>query len=214
MADLDTARTSPAKSSRILSFGRLRKSRSGGFTLIEILIVLAIIGTAMAIATPRLFKTNTNIKSVTRNFLVLGKEVRNRARLSHSTVRLAIDLNPQEPQYWVEKSNGPVLIDPEAREEETSDEEKPSVWQLDTVLTNQKKSLPSGLYFAEVETLSMNGPQTEGIAYIHFFPEGLMEAASIQITDRKQMTWTLIYNPLTGQADVATEARSLRDVNR
>lgn len=216
MAEVVTPRTSPAKSFKGLRrFMPINGSRSG-FTLIEIMIVLAIIGAALSIGMPRLFRKDNNIKSVTRSFLVLGKEVRNRARLSNSTMRLVLDLDPQNPQYWVEKANGAKLLDPEAEKEaeKTSDEEKPSEWQVDTVLTKKKKALPSGLYFGAVETIHMKSPQTEGIAYVHFFPEGLMEAASVQITDRKKLTWTLIYNPLTGQADIATEARSLKDVTR
>ncbi|MBX2989279.1 MAG: prepilin-type N-terminal cleavage/methylation domain-containing protein [Bdellovibrionaceae bacterium] len=191
------------------------RSRSG-FTLIEIMIVIAIIGAAIAIATPRLFKKDTNIKSVARQFLVLGKEVRNRARLSNATMRLVLDLDPAEPKYWVERAKGPQLIDPEAEEkrDEEEDGKKPPMWDMDTVLIKEKRKLPSGLYFGSVETLHMKAPQTEGVAYVHFFPEGLMEAASIQITDRKNLTWSLIYNPLTGQADIVESARALKDVNR
>lgn len=216
MADLVTPRMFPTKTSSLRRiFLRSRRSQSG-FTLIEIMIVLAIIGAALSIATPRLFQRKPNIKSATRTFLVLGKEVRNRARLSSSTMRLVLDLNPQEPMYWVEKSNGPQLIDPkaEAEKKKEDDKEKPSLWNPDEVLTPKKKSLPSGLYFGAVQTINMTSPQTEGVAYVHFFPEGVMEAASIQITDKKNLTWTLIYNPLTAQADIVQEARNLKDVAR
>lgn len=210
--------TSPAKIFRFFAPPLQRARSSSGFSLIEVLLVLAIIGAAMAIATPRLFRRDPNIKSVARQFLVLGKEVRNRARLSNSTLRLVLDLNPAEPKYWVEKANGAKLIDPEIEEKKndrSSDEEKkPPEWNLDDVLTKDKRSLPSGLFFGAIETIHMKAPQTEGLAYIHFFPEGLMEAASVQITDRKRLTWTLIYNPLTGQADLVQEARSLKDVSR
>lgn len=204
--------TSPVKSSK----GR------GGFTLVEILVVLGILAVAITVAAPKLLNRSPNVKAVARQFLVLGKEARNRARLSNSTVRLAIDMDPKAPKYWIEKSNGPKLIltaeeaDREReREEKKSKEDKtPPQWQVDTVLTKEKMPLPGGLYFGSVETLNMKQPQTEGVAYIHFFPEGLMEAAALQITDRKNMTWTLVYNPLTGQADVVEQAKSLKDVNK
>lgn len=174
----------------------------------------------MTLAIPRLFgKKENNIKSVTRHFLVLGKEVRNRARLKNTAMRLVIDMDPAAPKYWVEMANGPQLIDPNAEEKKKfelsdKDKEKPEPWSMDKVLTKDKKELPSGLYFGSVETINMKGPQTDGVGYIHFFPEGLMEAAAIQITDRQRLTWTLIYNPLTGQADIAETARALKDANK
>lgn len=193
---------------------------SAGYTLIEILVVLGIIAASLSIALPRLFKKDANIRPVARHFLVLGKEVRNHARLKNSTMRLAIDMDPAKPKYWVEKSAGIKLIDnnpdkPPEQQPDSKDGKKPTPdWDIYTTLTKEKKDLPSGLYFGSVETINMKQPQTEGIAYIHFFPEGLMEASSVQITDRKNITWTLIFNPLTGQADIVEEARSLKDVSR
>lgn len=150
--------------------------------------------------------------------MVLGKEVRNRARLKNVPLRLVIDMDPAAPKYWVEMAEGPELIDPEASEKKktalSDDKDKPPPWKMDKVITKDKKDLPSGLFFGSVETINMKGPQTDGVAYIHFFPEGLMEAAAVQITDRKRLTWTLIFNPLTGQADIAEEPRALKDVNK
>lgn len=207
--------TFPAKIYRSL------RPHQAGFTLIEIMIVLAIIGAALSIAAPRLFKTNNNIKSVARTFLVLGKEIRNHARLTNSTMRLVLDLDPAAPKYWIEKANGPRMIDndPEeaaklAEKNKDDDKKKPDEWQPYTLLMKKKKELPSDLFFGPVETIHMKAPATEGLVYIHFFPEGLMEAASVQITNRKGVTWTMLYNPLTGHADIIEEARSLKDVSR
>ena len=55
---------------------------------------------------------------------------------------------------------------------------------------------------------------TEGMAYIHFFPQGLIETAALQIADPKGNVFTLVYNPLTGKADIITEARDLKDLAR
>lgn len=215
MAAAATALTSIAR-----KFRRPRdRSRSSGFTLIEIMIVLAIVAALIATAAPRLLRRDKNVRSVVRHFIVLGKEVRNRARLSNATMRLVIELDPQKPRYWVEKSSGPKLLDPDAedadrRDEDEEEEGKPKDWQTDTVLTKNPKELPDGLYFGSVETLNMKAPVTEGTAYIHFFPEGLMEAAAVQITDREKLTWTLVFNPLTGQADIVEQARSLKEIRR
>jgi general secretion pathway protein H len=52
------------------------------------------------------------------------------------------------------------------------------------------------------------------MAYIHFFPEGFVEAAAVQITNGKSLTWTLVFNPVTGQADIIEQARALKDIQR
>ncbi|MGZ3775499.1 MAG: pilus assembly FimT family protein [Pseudobdellovibrionaceae bacterium] len=190
-----------------------------GFTLIEIMIVLAIIAALITVAAPRLVKKDSNIKSVARNFIVLSKEVRNKARLTNSTYRLVISLNPKEAKYWIERANGPQPVDPNAAEKEkkkSEDKEKapPPLFQMDKSLFKKEKVLPNGLYFGSVETINVKTPVTSGLAYIHFFPEGFVEAAAVQITDGNKLTWTLVFNPLTGQADIIEKASSLKDTQR
>lgn len=197
-------------------------SRKGqrGFTLIEIMIVLAIIAALIVVAAPRLTKKDGNIKNVARHFLVLSKEIRNKARLSNSTYRLVINMDPQDEKYWVEKANGPQAIDPEAYEKEKEKEKDskenapPPLFQIDKSLTKKEQTLPSGLRFGSVETVNMKAPMTEGTAYVHFFPEGFVEASAIQITDGNKLTWTLVFNPLTGQADIIEKAQALKDIQR
>jgi general secretion pathway protein H len=81
-------------------------------------------------------------------------------------------------------------------------------------VTRKEQVLPSGLRFASLETANMKSPITSGTAYIHFFPEGFVEAAALQITDGKKLTWTLVFNPLTGQAEIVEKAQSLKDIQR
>lgn len=189
-----------------------------GFTLIEIMIVLAIVAGLITLGAPRLLKKDGNIKSVARNFIVLSKEVRNKARLTNSTYRLAISMEPGEEKYWLERASGPQAVDPEAYEKE-KDEDKdedapPPLFQVDTSLIKKEKKLPEGLRFGSVETVNMKAPMTSGVAYIHFFPEGFVEASAVQITNGNNLTWTLVFNPLTGQADIIEKASSLKDIQR
>lgn len=193
------------------------KSRfSSGFTLIEILIVLAIITAVIAVGMTRIQKKENNIKSVARQFTVLGKEIRNHARLTNSTLRLVVELNEKKSRYWVEKASGVSLRDTEEQKETSKkkDDEKPkSPFQIYKPLTKSEKSLPAGLFFSSLEIHDQN-PVKEGQAYIHFSPEGFVDASALQISDGKKITWTLVFNPLTGQSDILTEAKSLKDITR
>lgn len=159
-----------------------------------------------------------NLKSIARKLVVTSKEVRNRARLNNSTYRLAFKIEDNSSSYWVERASGPQLIDPNADEEDPKDNEdpenkKPPLFQKDESLVKEKP-LASGLRFVHIETINMKSPVTSGLAYIHYSPEGFVEASVIQIANSKNQIWTLVINPLTGQADIVEEAKSLKDLQR
>lgn len=190
----------------------------------EILIVLTIIGAVTGLVLPRLFDKKSNNRKVFREFTVAGKDLRNRAKLSGVTYRLAFRLTENQQAWWVEKSNKVVLIDKKKleaqREAEKStfkkDEEgkPPAEFQPDTSIFKKEQTLPKGFSFKQIES----GPQelvaTDGTAYIHFFPQGLIEPSTIQILDDKKNTWTLVFNPITGQSDIIPEAKTLKDLER
>lgn len=187
-----------------------------GFTLIEILIVLAILAGIIAVGMPRLRLNNNNIKKVVRDLTVLTKEVRNQSRLKSMTHRLVFKLEGNEHSYWVESATGQVLAQSEdelKKISEMSEDERPvSPFQKSTKFFKKDRVLPAPYYFARIETVNRPTPVENGMAYIYFSPEGLVEQSVIQITDRKNMTWSLILNPLTGQADIVEKAFSLKDL--
>lgn len=186
-----------------------------GFTLIEVLIVLGMLSAIAVIVLPRMRAQQTNIRQVTREMASLGREIRNQSRLKNMTHRLVIEMNADDHAYWVENAAGPVLVKTEEQkkqEADLSEEDRPKdPFQRAEKLTKKNKKLPSGLFFGSVETTSQIEPLTKGTAYIYFSPEGLVEKSAIQITDRKNLTWTLIFNPLTGQSDIVEKAISLKD---
>ena len=200
-----------------------RKARAG-FSLLEIVIVLSIIGAIMAVALPRLFDKRQDTRKVFREFAIAGKDLRNRAKMAGATYRLAFRLDKGHQSWWVERSNRNVLIDKkkmeEAREKAKSafkddEKDKPvSDFQADTSIFKKEQHLPDGFSFIQIES----GPQetifTEGTAYIHFFPQGMIELSAIQIQDAKKNIWTLVFNPMTGQSDIIPEAKTLRDLTR
>lgn len=192
-------------------------SSQRGFTLIEIMVVLAIIASMIMLAAPKLVKKDGNIKAVTREFVVRAKEIRNKARLSNSTYRIAMNLDDKGNKYWVERASGPQAVDPQAYEKDRNSDSKdapPPLFRMDNSVLKKESTLPNGLRFGSVETVNMKSPRTSGIAYVHFFSEGFVEAAAIQITNGNNLTWTLVFNPLTGQADIIEKAQSLKEIQR
>ena len=189
---------------------------SRGFTLLEIMVVLAILGGIMAIAIPKLKKTNNNAKAVMRELSVLFTEVRHYARLKNATYRIVFNLKGKEDSYFVEASNHEVAIKSQAKEKaisEMSKEDRPSspFSKVDKPL-KKEKVLPDNLTIKSVETKSRTEPITKGVAYIYFSPEGLVEQSVIQLTNGKDLTWSLVVNPLTGRADLVSKAVTLKDL--
>ena len=185
-----------------------------GFTLIELMIALGILAAVLSLALPRMSRREDNIRTVTHQISKLSRQIRTNARLFNSTYRLVINLNDNEPAYWVERAAGLHLLDNKEKDPQSSEEKKPSEFQMDKSLIKKPKLLPKPFVFGSVETLNANQPQTQGEAYVHFFPEGLVETAAIQITNRQNVTWTLVFDPLTGQADIIESAKGLKEISR
>lgn len=207
--------------------------RNRGFTLVEILIVLGIMGTVVAMGLSRIKRKDNNIKSVARKMLVLTKEVRNRARLTGSTYRIVFQLSEQDPTYWVESAQGRQKRETEEQRKKRLDDERNNSsenaksesgnsstkhhtagFSRDDKFGKKPRTLPSGLFFGSIEIAGVPDPTTSGTEFIYFSPDGFAEASLIQITDKKKLTWSLAVNPLTGQLDIISEPKALKDLER
>lgn len=193
-----------------------------GFSLLEIAVVLSIIGAIIALVAPRFLDKKSDTRKVFRDFIVAGKDLKSRAKLTGSTYRIAFDLTEKQQSWWVEKSTKAVMIDKAKFEEEReksknsdqNSEKSPRDFQADTSIFKKKQILPSGYKFKQIESGSLDLTITDGLAYIHFFPQGLIETSAIQIEDPKGNIWTLVYNPLTGRSDIIPEAKLLKELAR
>ncbi len=192
----------------------------------EIVIVIAIIGAVIAVVLPTLTRKKIiPITQVTRDIIIKFKQVRNSAKLHGTTYRFAFRLTTEQQAYWVEKSSNVTLINKKNIEEERELEKKQfrndnpesksaSDFQPDTTFFKKEQILPKGYSFKSVESGSQDNIITDGTAYVHFFPQGYIEPCLIQILDPKKNIWTLVFNPITGQADLIAEAKTLKDLTR
>lgn len=191
-----------------------------GFSLIEIIIVIMIIGGVLSASLSRMSFKKVDNRTVFREIVIAVKEIRNRAKLYGTTYRLVFKISEKSSSFWVEKSTSPTLIDKEflARQRERGDKDDKdaplSPFQVDTTYLKKEKELPPGYIIKQLESGPQDAIFTEGLAYIHFFPQGMVEPVGLQIEDPKKNIWTLVFNPLTGQADIIDGAKALRDINR
>jgi general secretion pathway protein H len=203
---MEQPRTSPATN--------LSKKAKSGFTLLEIIIALAIVSSIIAIGLPRLNRTSNTLKKTSRELAVLGKEIRNQSRLKSKTHRLVINMSGENHTYYIEEAQGLVAassVNPNEENEEDDEKSPPPAFQKSTKFFKEDRKLPSELKFKQVESLSQKEPITEGKAYVYFTPEGMVERSAIQI-GRSDVTWTILYNPLTGHADIVEKEFSIKDI--
>jgi prepilin-type N-terminal cleavage/methylation domain-containing protein len=192
-----------------------------GFTLIEIMIVLAIIGGILAVGVPRLFNSTTAMRSTIRKLAIVPREIRNIARLYNMTGRIVINMDDEKGHsFWVETAPGSVTLLSQEQEEELArmtssqrDDEKPkSQFQAETRVMKKPVSLPRGLFFEGVEYAGKEKGVSGGKAYVHFFPQGRAEEVAIHLTDRKTLNWTVTIQPLTGRAEIYERKASLKEL--
>jgi general secretion pathway protein H len=204
---------STSRGERGFTLSTIRAQR--GFTLFEVLVVIGIIAAVIGIGLPVFRKPENNAKQIIREMSVLSREVRHYARLKRSTYRIVIEMGA-ESKYWVEAASGQAKILSEEDLKKFNDlpeDQKPkSAFQKVDKPLKKEKILPKEIFFTKFETINRKEPITTGTVYIHFSPEGLVEQSALQIGNGKNLTWTLLFNPLTGHADLVDKALSLRDV--
>lgn len=153
----------------------------------------------------------------------MGKQLQTLARIQQKTFRIVIEMPEKGTHsYWVESSAGPVVLDYEKLKEKNeeftrlTDEEKVEKgsdgFSIDTTVFKSPQVLPLPLKFQDAELGMIEEKVSEGRAYIHFFPEGMVEEVAIHITDGDKLNWTIVYNPLTGKGQILSNYVSLRDI--
>ncbi len=197
-----------------------------GFTLIELMVVVAIIAGIAVMSMPYMNNRSPGTKKFLREFTVLSRELHTRAKLNGVIYRLVIDMGTPGDgktrpvhQYWVEAGNGKFVMS-EKDEEEAMDRTKetdkakqadPKGFTVDTSVTKPHE-LPFDLIFERVELTRVKNPITQGRAFIHYLPQGLVDEAAIHIKGDRGQTWTVSIHPLTGKAELISKSVSLKDM--
>jgi general secretion pathway protein H len=185
---------------------RNKLSRSRGFTLIEILLVLGIIAMITSIGIPAVGRlTYQRVAGTTRRFVGTLRSVRNDAILLNRIYRLAIDFESQT--WWIEKQAKLELLGSESQGKAAADPKKPapppSGFSIADKYGKKPRELPGGVVFDGVLT-ERDGLLRSGLAYIHFFPSGYAEQSIVYLNKQGVETggYSLYVRPANGKIEV------------
>jgi len=158
------------------------KNREKGFTLVELLIVLVVLGLMLALAIPKLGELGeANLKRSARHLTGMVRFLRDDSQAKKSVYRIKFDI--QNGHYWAEELT------------QTSDKTV-EFKRYQSVMVDEV-SLSGQTTFRDVQVASHPDDP-----YILFTPNGWVEHALIHLRDGDNKDFTLIVNSLTGNTDL------------
>lgn len=159
----------------------------------------------------------TSLNAAARQLASISREAYNAAVITGRIHRMAYDLEARK--YWVESGPPDTLLHTEAslrKEEErrrySNEEAPPPPFRLDESIMRGKKDLPSGVRFTDVISGQSDETLTEGIAYTHFFPNGLGEMTIVHIENAQNLQFSLVISPIGGKVRLLQERVEAKDV--
>ena len=170
------------------------RKNSAGFTLIEILLVVFLLGAFLSVAAPGLFGTDDmSLRRASRGLVTTIRHLYARAAFEKRVYRLSFDVDSGE--YWTE-----VLVGNRFAAEGDS--------------VPGKRKLPAGVSFADVQTERTRGKVTSGReAFILFLPTGFVDPAVVHLAAGRDGFYTLSTSPHTGVARVFDEYVEFSDLS-
>ncbi|MFO1462567.1 MAG: type II secretion system protein [bacterium] len=189
----------------------LRKTDARGFTLIEVMIVVLIIGMMMGLGVTILFPGDeAKLRDQSAKLSGTFKFLYNEAAVKNKYFRLVFDLDSQS--WSVESSSEPFLVRmieeaPKKADAAKEAEASPSAgFTAEEGFLVQSAKLPAGIKFKDIQVMHMKDRQEHGKVEVYFFPNGFVEPTVINLSDEDEQTfYSLQINPLTGKAKIRSE---------
>jgi prepilin-type N-terminal cleavage/methylation domain-containing protein len=164
-----------------------RSARSPGFTFIEIVLVIVILGIFFAMAAPNLdgFTPKYRLRTAARRIATQVESQRVQAVSKGVWLGIRYVLDGEAGYYE-------VLQPPPADFPQEPVEERKSFG---------REKLPPGVWIDSVEVRGSAGPYTSGTIIIPFSPTGIHGSHTVTLRDARNAAWRMKFNSITGIVD-------------
>lgn len=164
-----------------------RRHRDGGFTLIELGLVLLIIAVVLALVVPR-FRDQSHAELIaqTRKLAATFRFLQQEAILDGRIYRLSVDLDRQ--RYAVSSA--------EAGGVDGTAGPAPGILAREVVL-------PSTVQIADLDIPHLGGKAYEGVGFTNFYPDGYVDPIVVHLDNGQEVYTLYVPDGLTGRAYVA-----------
>ncbi len=163
-----------------------------GFTLVELLVVLAIIGLVLGLALPQLRElSGVELRSAARRLAGAARYASEQAAVRKSPHRIRFDF--EQRAYRVEVAEG-------------------DRWLPDPATLGAAVRLPGAVRIAAVETRA-RGRQTDGEAWVEFYPKGYSELAVVQLVAGNERVYSVEIRPFDLRPRIEAGALTLREID-
>lgn len=175
----------------------MKKNKSAGFTLIELIIVLTLVGLLSGLVMPRMFNTLTNmeLKSAARDTISFLARARTWAYYKKNHIKVSVDLEKGQLIRYVYRQataeNGAAIDGPEM------------VWAK-----VENYFLPKSVSIKRV-SLQENGKDiTQGRVDLVFYPTGTSNGGKIFLVSKKGRTIPVGIDVITGDVRIIENENS------
>jgi type II secretion system protein H len=167
-------------------------SRSGGFTLLELIVVLVIIGLMMTLVAPRLIGslTKMNLKTAGQKISSSLRYARSQAVTNQIIHYAVFDFEINSVHIKAEKPLNDDAHSSAENESAYTDNSKEKDTRVETYF------LPEGVTFKKA--IIANEQIETGVFRIEFYPSGNSSGGNVFITDEKERWYKLSVDSITG----------------
>lgn len=166
--------------------------QQSGFTLVEILVALALVAVILYIATGSSFSTRKNLDEMANKIERIVRFSTDEANLKNQFVRLSLDLGSEEQLLKLEYSDNPNLIlDPNTDLDNDSPKDKEEIKKKNKELNKSFSNvadfessdfeLPIGVKFLAIASSLDNKLVKNETANIFFYPTGEKDSSLIML---------------------------------
>lgn len=168
------------------------RRKAAGFTLIELIVVVFLLGAFLSVAVPRVLRTgDVNLRSASRGLVTTIRHIHSKAIFEKRIYKLSFNIDTG--QYWAEALEG-------------------NQFRLQKGSGPGLRNLPGGVFFNDIQTERTQGKIGSGRdAFILFLPTGIVDSAVIHLRAGKDNFFTLSTNPYTGATKVFDEYVEFND---